>query len=76
MSGDFSISKSIFFYSHRGSQGAGARFGAGASLRQGATINQFTGGAPGYGGASSAPQDVSQPSNDPWGQVMTEMIEI
>ena len=52
------------------------RFGAGASLGPGAALNQFTGGAPGFGGASSAPQGVIQPGNDPWGQVMAGMIEI
>lgn len=53
---------------NRGSQGAGARFGAGGSLRSGAA-SQFTGTAPGLSGASSVPHGVGQTTNDPWGQV-------
>ena len=49
-----------------GTQGAGARFGAGGSLRSGAT-SQFTGSAP--GGGPSAPQGTTRTFNDPWGQV-------
>lgn len=48
-----------------GTQGAGARFGAGGSLRSGAT-SQFTGSAP--GGGPSAPQGTTRTFNDPWGQ--------
>lgn len=50
-----------------GTQGAGARFGAGGSLRSGAA-SQFTGSAPGFGGASGVPQGATRTVTDPWGQ--------
>ena len=53
-----------------GSLGAGARFGAGGSLRAGAP-NMFSGSGPGYGGAPpSGPQGAPRTTSDPWGKVM------
>lgn len=51
-----------------GSLGAGARFGAGGSLRAGAP-NMFSGSGPGYGGAPpSGPQGAPRTTSDPWGK--------
>ncbi|KAL9987685.1 hypothetical protein ACROYT_G002032 [Oculina patagonica] len=50
-----------------GTQGAGARFAAGGSLRAGAT-GMFSGSGPGYGGAPTGPQGTARTSTDPWGK--------
>lgn len=53
---------------NRGTQGAGARFAAGGSLRAG-TTSMFTGSGPGYGGAPSGQQGTARTQSDPWGKV-------